>query len=109
MTDGASRRAGVKRAAAAALAAACLLAGCAKTTPGQVAMTTEPLSPDLTCGEFITLSDTDRVKVVGQILNKQSGESSENQAFLLSALAGILCKNVPQAPLKDILSRMKVR
>ena len=46
MTDGLARRAGAKRGLAAALAAACLLAGCARTTPGQVAMTTEPLSPE---------------------------------------------------------------
>ena len=109
MTDGVPRPTAAKRAMAAALAAACLLAGCARTTPGQVAMTTEPVSPDLTCGEFDALRDTDRVKVVGQILAKESGETSDSQAFLLSALAGILCKTVPQAPLKDVIGRMKVR
>ena len=55
-------------------------------------MTTEPLSPDLTCGEFTTLGDGDRIKVVNEILTKQGGQSSDSQAFLLSALAGILCK-----------------
>ncbi|HEY5844696.1 MAG TPA: hypothetical protein VIU87_25110 [Mycobacterium sp.] len=101
--------AGAKRAAAVALATLCLLTGCARTTAGQVAMTTEPLSPDLTCGEFITLGDGDRIKVVNEILAKQGGQSSDSQAFLLSALAGILCKGTPEAPLKDILVRMKVR
>ena len=92
-----------KRAVAAALVAALLLSGCGRTTAGQVAMTTEPLSPDLTCAEFVTLSDADRVKVVTEIVGKQG------QGFLLSALAGILCKGVPESPLKDVLGRLKVR
>lgn len=99
----------MKRAAAGALATLCLLTGCARTTAGQVAMTTEPLSPNLTCAEFVTLSDGDRVKVVGDILTKQGSRSSDSQAFLLSALAGILCRGAPETPLKDVLMRMKVR
>ncbi len=99
----------VKRAVAAALVAAAVLSGCARTTGGQVAMTTEPLSPDITCAEFITLSESDRLKVVSEIAGKQGQKSPESQAFLLSALAGILCKGVPDAPLKEVLGRMKVR
>ena len=101
--------AGAKRAAAVALAALCLLTGCGRTTAGQVAMTTEPLSPDLTCGEFITLGDGDRIKVVNEILAKQGGQSSDSQAFLLSALPASSARATPEAPLKDILVRMKVR
>lgn len=98
-----------KRAAAAALVAALLLSGCGRTTAGQVAMTTEPLSPDLTCAEFVTLSDADRVKVVTEIVGKQGQQTPQTQGFLLSALAGILCKGVPESPLKDVLGRLKVR
>lgn len=99
----------MKRAAAATLAVIVLLTGCAQTVPGQVAMTTAPLSPDMTCGEFNALSDRDQVEVVRQILSTQGGQSSSNQAFLLSALAGILCKGAPQVPVKTIIARMKVR
>lgn len=99
----------VKRAAVATLVVAAVLSGCARTTGGQVAMTTEPLSPDITCAEFVTLSDSDRIKVVGEITSKQGQGAPESQAFLLSALAGILCKGAPDAPLKQVLGRMKVR
>jgi hypothetical protein len=99
----------VRRAAAATMAALCLLTGCARTVPGQVAMTTTPLSPDMTCDEFVLLGDRDRVEVVGEILSTQGGGKSTNQAFLLSALAGILCKGAPQVPVKTIIARMKMR
>jgi hypothetical protein len=99
----------VKRAAVAAMAALCLLTGCARTVPGQVAMTTAPLSPDMTCDEFESLGDRDRVEVVSEILATQGGKSSTNQAFLLSALAGILCRGAPQVPVKTVIARMKVR
>lgn len=108
MTDGLARRAGAKRGLAAALAAACLLAGCARTTPGQVAMTTEPLSPEMTCGEFVVLSDRDRIEIVGQILEKQSRKANKTQTILLSALASLMCKATPEVPLSDVLNRMKV-
>ncbi|GEM_PF-2807711 len=98
----------VKRAAAATLVLAAVLSGCGRTTGGQVAMTTEPLSPDITCAEFALLSDSDRIKVVGEITSKQGQSAPESQAFLLSALAGILCKGAPDAPLKQVLGRMKV-
>lgn len=96
-------------AAAATLVAAVLLSGCARTTGGQVAMTTEPLSPDMTCAEFVTLSDRDRIKVVSEITGKQGQQASKGQALLLSALAGMLCNGAPDAPLKQVLGRMKVR
>lgn len=99
----------VKRAAAATLVAAVLLSGCARTTPGQVAMTTEPLSPEMTCSEFVVLGDKDRVEVVREIVGKQGQKTPEGQAFLLSALATILCKSSPDATLKDVLGRMKIR
>ena len=63
----------MRRAAAATMAALCLLTGCARTVPGQVAMTTTPLSPDMTCDEFVLLGDRDRVEVVGEILSTQGG------------------------------------
>jgi hypothetical protein len=72
-------------------------------------MTTAPLSPDMSCDEFNALGDRDRVEVVREILSKQGGQSSSNQAFLLSALAGILCRGAPQVPVKTIIDRMKVR
>lgn len=99
---------GARRATVAALACLLLLTGCGRTVAGEVAMTTEPLSPDMSCAEFIALGDGDRIKVVNEALGGQ-GSGSEGQAFLLSALAGVLCKGTPETPLKDILSRMKVR
>ena len=67
------------------------------------------LDGDVEIPQFVTLSDSDRVKVVSEIAGKQGQSAPESQAFLLSALAGILCKGVPDAPLKQVLSRMKVR
>ncbi len=100
----------MKRVGVAALAALLLLAGCARTTTGQVAMTTEPLSPDLTCGEFVSLGDSDRVDVVKAILDERAGKAQDNnQAFVLSALAGVLCRGVPDTPVKKIVLRMKLR
>jgi hypothetical protein len=102
-------RSDVKRVGVAALAALVLLVGCGRTTAGQVAMTTEPLSPDLTCGEFVSLSDSDRVDVVKAILGERAGTAQESQAFVLSALAGVLCRGVPDTPVKKIVLRMKLR
>lgn len=99
----------MKRSAAVALATLCLLTGCTRTTAGQVAMTIEPLSPEITCGEFIRLTDKDRVKVVDEILAQQGGQGARGRAFVLSALAGMVCGATPDAPVKDVLGRMKVR
>ncbi|WP_099024578.1 hypothetical protein [Mycolicibacterium palauense] len=97
------------RAAAAALSLACLVAGCSRSIEGQVAQTTEPVSADVTCSEFVALSDKDRVEVISKIMNGDEPSRPSEQPFFLVALAGVLCERAPDAKVKDILVRLRPR
>ncbi len=93
------------RLAALALSAAAVLSGCAQTTPGQVAMTTEPMSPDMSCADFTALSDRDRLKFTKEVLGADS--SSVSQPVILSALVTVLCQRAPDTPVKDLLIKLR--
>jgi hypothetical protein len=92
------------RLAALALSAAAVLSGCAQTTPGQVAMTTEPMSPDMTCAEFMALSDKDRLDFTREAMDTK--DTSLGRPVILSAVAMVLCQRTPDTPVKDILVRL---
>jgi hypothetical protein len=92
------------RLAALALCAAAVLSGCAQSTPGQVAMTTEPMSPDMTCDEYMQLSDKDRLEFTRDLLDGE--DSSMGRPVILSAIAMMLCRRTPTTPVKDILVRL---
>ena len=87
------------------LARACgtLLAGCAQTTPGKLARTTEPVSPDLTCSEFTILNPGDQLKVINEIVAASPGDPS----LFLVMLASVLCERAPEKPVKEVLLRLR--
>lgn len=93
------------RLAALALCTAVALSGCAQSTPGQVAMTTEPMSPDMTCDEYMQLSDKDRLEFTQDLLGAEDG--SMGRPVIMSAIAMLLCKRTPTTPVKDILVRVR--
>ncbi|CAJ1494787.1 hypothetical protein [[Mycobacterium] burgundiense] len=90
------------RTVAAALIAGSLLAGCTQTTPGQLAMTIEPVSPDITCSEFGILSASDQLTVVNEIL----GAAPDKPTYFLVAIAVLLCERAPEKPVKQVLLRL---
>lgn len=91
------------RAAAAVLVIACALTGCTRVTSGQLSMTTEALSADITCGEFTDLSEADRATVINQIMKENTDRHTPQQAAMLLVVANLLCKGMPDRPLKDLI------
>ncbi|CAJ1578703.1 hypothetical protein [[Mycobacterium] wendilense] len=79
------------------------LVGCTQTTPGQLAKTTEPVSPDLTCSEFEILPPQDKVKVINEIVKASPGDPS----LFLVMLASVLCERAPEQPVKEVLLRLR--
>lgn len=98
-----SRPALLARGFGTALIAATLLAGCSQTTPGQLAQTTEPVSPDLTCSEFEILTPQDKLKVINEIVKASPGDPS----LFLVMLASVLCERAPEKPVKEVLLRLR--
>jgi hypothetical protein len=102
-----------KRAAALATATVVTLAtltGCSKVVDGQLSTQIEGLSTDISCSEFTTLSDSERLQVVTQILEETSpSEKSTQRPFVMVTLAGVLCQGMPDMQLKALLGRMRVR
>ncbi|MBI3217837.1 MAG: hypothetical protein HYZ38_28880 [Mycobacterium sp.] len=100
----------VLRVVAAVLAALCVLTGCSRVVSGQVAMTVEALPTNITCGEFVELSDTERIKAVNQIISDSPDNGPiASRPTVLVALAGVLCEQMPRVPLKDLLQRVQLR
>lgn len=90
-------------AATAALAVVCVLTGCTRTTGGQLSMTTEALSADITCRQFIELPEKDRAAVINQIMDEKSERHTSQQAAMLLVVANLLCQGMPDRQLKDLI------
>ncbi|WP_197379119.1 hypothetical protein [Mycolicibacterium mengxianglii] len=92
----------MKALAITALAAACVLSGCTRTVDGTVAQTIEPLTVDgMTCAEFSTLGDKDRMTVIDEVLPK---EDTGNRRVFIVGMSQMLCKMVPEAQVKQVLN-----
>jgi hypothetical protein len=83
------------------LATACVLSGCARTTDGVVAPTTEPVSADgMTCAEFVILGERDQADVIEEILGD---EPQSYRRTIAGGLARVLCQTAPEAELEPLL------
>jgi len=86
-----------------------VLTGCSRVVDGQLAMTVEPISSDLTCGEFMDLSDTERTKAISQVIADDPDKSPiTSRPMVLVALATVLCERMPQVKVKQLVMGMRV-
>ena len=108
------------RLAATAFVAVGVLAGCARTTPGTVAMTTEP-GPDtylttpstpgsppggalsVTCSQYLQLDVATQTELIQEILQNGSSVLSPGDAEVAKTLADAVCTFLPQSSVADIL------
>lgn len=91
----------MKAIAVTVLAAACVLSGCARTTEGVVAQTTEPVVVDgLKCADFNILGERDQLEVIDEILG--DGPQSYRRA-VAGGLTRVLCQAAPEADLEPLV------
>ncbi|BBZ30851.1 hypothetical protein MMAD_51460 [Mycolicibacterium madagascariense] len=106
--------------AATAVLAVGSLAGCARTIPGTVAMTTElgpdadassPSSPSLppgsalsvTCAQYLQLDVGTQTELIQEILQNGTSTLSPGDAAVAKTLADAVCTFLPQSSVADIL------
>lgn len=101
------------------------IAGCDRTTPGTVAMTTEPGGAthtstssrpttssdapppgdalDVTCKEYVGLDEASRTALIAEILNGETSVLGPGDAEIAKSLADAVCTFLPTSKVSDIL------